>query len=283
MEVYVYNYIYKGILYPDNKARLVILINHTAVMLPTIVLLSTIVGNTTEQLRRQLADWIYLHRRNWRKASKLNFASPADTTSVRTIAHARSCYSFILVSCFHYSYRSGEVLGFFEYSINVRKSYITSRECVRSLGRASHASDYFYLRPFVLAGGNEQAVFSFGLPSASSKDHPFSLPPILPSFFSFPSSRLPAFLASNQRIGSRLLAVGENVTSSPLYVRDLNALVYNAYKIKMFLILFIIINIRNIMHRDITCVFLFLTNFQRIFCTSQKNRSECRLNKVMQK
>lgn len=35
-------------------------------------------------------------------------------------------------------------LGFFEYSINVRKSYITDRECTRrSAERASHATDYF--------------------------------------------------------------------------------------------------------------------------------------------
>lgn len=116
---------------------------------------------------------------------------------------------------------------------------------------------------------NEQAIFSFGLPSASSKDHPFSLPPILPSFFSFPGSRLPAFLASNQRIGSRLLVVGENITSSHFYVCDLNALVCNAYKIRMILISFIIINIKNIMHKDIRICHwfsLFLKNFQRIFC-----------------
>lgn len=46
-------------------------------------------------------------------------------------------------------------------------------------------------------------------------------------------------------------------------------------KIKMSLISFIIINIKNIMHRDITRVFLSLINFQRIFCTSQENKSEC--------
>lgn len=57
---------------------------------------------------------------------------------------------------FPYFYRR-RALGFFEYSINVRKSYITSGECTRYEGteRASHATDYFFPRPFVLHRVNE--------------------------------------------------------------------------------------------------------------------------------
>lgn len=113
----------------------------------------------------------------------------------------------ILVRRFHTPPIVGEVLGFFEYSINVRKSYITNRECTRREGprRASHASDYFYLRPFALAGGKRASGPTFGLPSVSLQVHPFSFPPIQPPFFSFLVSHLPVFLVSNQRIGSRLL------------------------------------------------------------------------------
>jgi len=70
------------------------------------------------------------------------------------------------------------VLGFFEYSINVRKSYITNRECTRREDpkRASHASD-FYLRPFALAGGKRASGPTFGLPSMS-----LGLPFFVPSY-----------------------------------------------------------------------------------------------------
>jgi len=84
---------------------------------------------------------------------------------------------------------AGEILGFFEYSINVRKSYITNRECTRGegSGRASHAGDYFYLRPFVLAGGKRASGPSFSLPSAASRPTLFSFLLLNHRSFPFPS------------------------------------------------------------------------------------------------
>lgn len=92
--------------------------------------------------------------------------------------------------------------------------YYEPRMCTKAWGVLRMLAITFTFALSSWQAVNEQAVFSFGLPSAGSKDHPFSLPPILPSFFSFPSSRLPAFLASNQRIGSRLPVVGENTTQT---------------------------------------------------------------------
>lgn len=99
--------------------------------------------------------------------TKLNFVSFRGNIRrrARDYDHTRSD---ILVRRFHTSMVVvGEVLGFFEYSINVRKSYITSRKYTRcgDPGRASHATDYFYLRPFVLPGAvREQEDFSSTCP-----------------------------------------------------------------------------------------------------------------------
>lgn len=98
--------------------------------------------------------------------TKLNFVSFRGNIRrhARDYDHTRSD---ILVRRFHTSTVVGEVPGFFEYSINVRKSYITNRKYTRCRGpgRASHATDYFYLRPFVLPDGKRaREVFSLACP-----------------------------------------------------------------------------------------------------------------------
>lgn len=122
--------------------------------------------------------------RGARTRSKLNFMTFHRNSMFEITAHTRGRrYPRQLLPV--PPYLRGEVHGFFEYSINVRKSYITNRECTRSRRPGACfacPSDHSYLSSFRLSRRHKRAFLWPALRRALGP--PF----FVPSYRSFPFS-----------------------------------------------------------------------------------------------